>query len=468
MTSGQNAIDIALAHDDPRDVVEAVKMAVATELQGLSARFEVRRTEYFNHGYVPDLVAWWGPRDEDCREVFLRFDAAAESLAEDVQRLEDERPMFFSLQPRSRGEITGGVKAALELSPHVLITTSPAIEELVGAPGESFEELVTTAIVQGGRGVVDQALATAVRRTGAEGVSAAATTDLAKTSEAVSTLREVLWDEPALRVEKYLQTLWVAGGGVLDDFPGHQGLVLALSSEDIVSMLRFLFKQPAVSDVAFWQRLGERVDLDVLSELRSIEPTANLQSLLNSNLERFQVSFAAADTHEPRMALSAEPFNWLIANGLLHLDGPEFLLQFTADGRAFRGRKPDQALLAVEAVRRRAGGFRVEGLGLDDENLVITVEAKGHDDSSASTLFDDLASAIGSSPGVRSLHIRYGGHSMICHFDRRIVDVEDGRASLSDVGLVAATVLTPIDHAVRNQLAVFLGTDRSVGTLDFS
>lgn len=468
MTSGQDAIDVALAHDDPRDVIEAVKMAVAEEIQGLSPRFEVRQTEYFNHGYVPDLVAWWGPRDEDRRDVFLRFDAAAEGLAEDVKRLEDERPMFFSLHPRTRDEIGSGVMTALESSPHVLVTTSPAIDELSGAPKESFEELVTSAVIQGGRGVVDRDLATAVRKSGAEAVTAATTTDRARTSEAVSTLREVLSDEPALRVEKYLQTLWVAGGGILDEFPGNQGLMLDLSSEDIVSVLRFLFKQPAVSDVAFWQRLGERVDLDVLSALRSVEPTANLQALVNSNLERFQVSFAAADAHAPRMALSAEPFSWLIVAGLLNLDGPEFLLQFTADGRAFRGRKPDQPLLAVEAVRGRAAGFRVEGLGLDDENLVITVEAKERDDSSSSTLFDDLANAIGSSPRVRSLHIRYGGQSMICQFDRQVVDVQDGRASLSDVALVAATVLTPLDEAVRDQLADFVRAGRSFGTLDFS
>lgn len=466
MTSAQAAINAALAHQDPRDVVEAVKQAVAQELEGVSPRLEVRATDYFNHNYVPDLVAWWGPKDEDRREVFLRFDARAEGLVDDIRRLEPERPMFFSLEPRSNDEVGEPVRAALQSSPHVLVTSSPAVDALSGALDGSFEALVTTAVVQGGRGLVDLDVATAVRRSGADGVSAAVATDSARTLEAVKTVRRVLSDEPAVRVEKYLQTLWLAGGGALESYPGDQGLALDIGIDDIGSLLKFLFRQPAVTDLAFWQRLGERVDLDTLAGLGSIEPAPNLQALIQSNLERFQVSFASADPQEPRMAWTQQPFNWLITGGLLSLEGPEFLASFTTDGRSFRGRKAEHPLLAIEAVRGRAAGLRVEGLGLDHENLVITVETKDHEGRSDPSVFDDLASAIGRSPRVRSLHVRAGGRSMICHFDRRVVDVDDGRAQLPDVAVVAASVLTQLDPTVREELAEFLRVGPMAGRLE--
>ena len=155
MNAGQEAINAALGHSDPRDVVEAVKSAVAKELETVNSRLEVRATEYFNHGHVPDLVAWWGPRDEDRREIFLRFDAASQAMAQDITRLDLERPLFFSLEPRSREDVAPEVLVALESSPHVLLTGSSAVDALSGAPEDSFESLVTTSVVQGGKGLVE-------------------------------------------------------------------------------------------------------------------------------------------------------------------------------------------------------------------------------------------------------------------------------------------------------------------------
>jgi hypothetical protein len=454
--NGQSGIDEALSHGRPQDMVEGVKEAVARELERVSSSFEVRTTSYFNHSYVPDLVAWWGQGDDDKREVFLRFDGAQDSVAEDVQTLETSHPLFFSLTPHQREEVSDPVLNALETSPTVLLTDAVGMDALAGAAGQTFEELVSATVVKGGRGFVDEARALEVRSATAEGVAAAVGADRTETLRAILSMRDVLAEPSATRIEKYLQTLWLAGGGAISQYPGDQGGVLDIGSADVLRLVRFLFTQPEVARHDFWKRLGERLDTEALESLISVPYNANLQWLVQTNLTRFEVSQVIVDNKPPRLADVAEPFRWQVVGSLLELEGPGFDMRFTTDGRHFRGRAAEHSLLSISALASRVEGLRVERLTLDEGRIVHTLAAKD-DESDAAPSLDEFASSVGADAKVRSVGVRlHGGKDATCFFDRRLTDVDTGMAALGEVGSVAAALLVAIDQEPAFQLAIFL------------
>ncbi len=465
MTAGQAAIDAALAHGDPQDVTEAVKEAVAQEISEVNADISVHKTAYFNHSYVPDLVAWWGPRDEDHREVFLRFDAADPQLANDIERLDTDHPMFFSLARRRAEETSTDVTEALSRHRQVMVTGADALDALAGTPADSFESLVSTAIVQSGRGLIDGEEASKARADTADGIEAALLADEPRTRTAVSTAKRVLMDAASRRVEKYLQMLWLAGGGELDAYPGTTEASLDVGAEDVGGLVRLVLRSDVVDNPEYWRRLGSMVTLDVLEGLGAVEPSANLQRLVDSNAERLQVSYAAASRHDPRLGSANGAFQWFVAESRLRLDGPQWTISFTDDGRHFRGLKRDQALISVDEVMRRSTNYAIEAVGLDDENLVITVEPKDGARKGDGVAVEQLAEAIGSTPRVRTVTVRNGAPITV-EFDRLVAGIERGRISLPLLAEVALDLMTKSSQEEREGLRAQLGAGASSGLFD--
>ena len=220
MKAAQRAIDEALGRSDLRDVTDSVKAIVARTIGDVDKSLEVKKTEYFNHSYIPDLVTWWGSDDSDYREVFLRFDSADPNLALDVERLNGDQPMFFSLKSRSAEEVTPQLTEALASHPQTMVTTADGIDALTGSIPGSLDALLSTTVVQAARGFIDDAKATKVLSDTHEGINGALSADELRTRAAISITQDVLEESVSRRFGRYFQLLWLAGGGTLDSFPG--------------------------------------------------------------------------------------------------------------------------------------------------------------------------------------------------------------------------------------------------------
>ena len=464
MSTGQQAIDAALAHGDPQDVTESVKEIVAKEIAEVNPELEIRKTDYFNHSYVPDLVAWWGPQDADYREVFLRFDSADRHLALDIERLNQDHPMFFSLRSRRAEEASSEVSVALSQHRQVMVTGADAVDELAGSAPGSFENLVLTSIVKAGCGLVDKNQAQKAREDTHDSIKAALLCDESRTRAAVMTTSAILTDSASQRIEKYLQMLWLAGGGELESFPGGTDAGLVAGAQDVEGLVRLILSGDVGDSLEFWRRLGSMVTLDVLEKLTTVEPHPNLRHLVNANVARLLISYAVASEHEPRLVNAHSSFDWLIVDSRLCLDGPEWTITFADDGRRFRGVSKDHRLLAVEEVTRRARGFPIEAVEFDDEALVITVEPKDPDGLLFDGAVDGLAEAIGRPALVRSVTVRNGAAIMV-EFDRLVASIRQGKMALPQLAEVAVALMTASDDTEMAELMRFLTPRPEEGSL---
>lgn len=441
MTAAQAAITDALQHAHPQDAADAVKEVVAREISEVDSALTVRKTTYFNHTHVPDLVAWWGSDDKDCREIYLRFDATDAYLASDIERLEAQQPLFFSLQSRRVLDAPPEVTGALERHRRTMLTGADAIEALTDTPSESYEALIATAIVQSGRGLIDEDEALNARESTTGGVEAALLTDEDRTREAVSTTRRVLNESASQRFDRYLQLLWLAGGGELGRYPGTTSVEFETSAEDTGSLLRLLLRNETIDNDEYWRRLGSMATLRILESLGNVENNANLQKFINVNADRLSVSYASAARQDSELGHSNQSFLWRIAGSRLCLSLAEWVLNFVDDGRSLRGVKRDHPLLSIEEVRRRAVNFPIEAVRLDDESMFITVERKRTSSLTSGATVGQRAEAIGDQARVRTVTVR-NGSSITVEFDRLIAGLERGRVPLPQLAEVSVALLT--------------------------
>lgn len=470
MTRIQEILETDEVGRDPAEIADRVKESIAGEIAGVDRTLVVKKTEYFNHTYIPDLVVWWPNGGNGHREVFIRFDSGEGALAEDIERLRGAGPMFYSLSSRVSAEVSPKVTRVVAQNPTVLVTNSDAVVALGGTPPGSFEAMLSGAVIQQGRGLVDRDAAMSLRSAGTTGVAAALRTDYDETKDALLTARKLLSHSEATRVEKYLQMLWLAGGGDLDRYPGDQSLELQIGRPDVLNLIRLLLQGEYETDLSYWQRLGTLIDLGLIEELGSVEAGENFQSLIQANLERFRVSRARVTTHAGRLAAVRESFAWSVKSGRLVLSAPRWSAEFADDGRAFAHLKRDRVLPSVEDVKDRAVGLKVEELALDDDSVFITVEPKERDDASERIGIDDLLRSIHGMARVRAITVLQRSKIRI-EFDRGVASSDDTKVPLSDFAMAAVALLVPHFGQELDDLRIFLDSthDRpphSLGTGD--
>jgi len=100
-----NEVRAALETLHPSDAADRVHHLVANALRRLDAGAEIKRTNYFTHTIVPDLVLRWGPEDSRReRHVHLRFTVDRESFAQDLDLLGSDSPLFLGMTDQGVGE----------------------------------------------------------------------------------------------------------------------------------------------------------------------------------------------------------------------------------------------------------------------------------------------------------------------------------------------------------------------------
>ncbi len=156
------AVREARAKTRDADVIAGVKKAVADELTRLDSTLKITKTEYFNHSYIPDMVATWrenGKPQE--RRVFIRGSLSTVVASEDVEALSDQNPLLISLGDES-GRVMKELRAQLPKTTRTLATEVSATARIntLEAPSEQEAQLsglVRANIVRGGRGLLTDA-----------------------------------------------------------------------------------------------------------------------------------------------------------------------------------------------------------------------------------------------------------------------------------------------------------------------
>jgi hypothetical protein len=313
----------ALAIERPQDSVESIKSTVIAELQALDPRMRLKTTEYFNHSYVPDLVASW-PSDPASSEryIYLRLNSEAERLLEDIELVQENHPIIFGLDETRRASDNGPERLEqTSRDTNTLITDAWGVERFIPDPSSRFLRLVATAVAQGGRGILDRPAAANASNSLAQGFEGALHTRELPTKRAVGTIATLLNERHAGRITRLLQAVWIGAGGRLEDFPWQRSLVGDVADD----ALQFLLEYDDIVDQSFWRRLGRLVTVAQLARLDLPSGSGNLDRLVQSNLDLLWARSCRVRSEDDRLSpeIRSELF-WFIDSHLLGLKGAGF------------------------------------------------------------------------------------------------------------------------------------------------
>ena len=438
----------------PDSAIHDITEEACKTLERIDPRARLRRTGQFNHSFLPDVVADWpGSSERPVRPVYLRFDLSP-ALVDDIQLLAGDGPLFLALTDSngSAANLSDSLRTELAEQRRTLAARPDALEAIADTPARNLiSRLVSTAFVQGGRGLLEREDAERVLSSADNAYESAQRLNRSELIQPLAVLNDTFAGSVATDAVKTLHMLWWASGGSPEQFPDSSGLLFDVGNDDIVRFLNYLFEQDAIDDASFWQRLGQRISAPILLQLGSAGPTANLQRLIEQNLVRLRFKAAAAEVLEQRMSPLGAEFWWYVARDALVLAGSEFELTFVTDGRHFNSRSGGLPL-SPDEVKRRVENLQVESVEIDDERRVIGIRAKDSSDGSIGVpSVDDLLR--GEQGSVTEVTVRLpDGPRLRCNYDRSSAFIDDGEVSLASMARFSSRLLLHLDRSIWTEL----------------
>ncbi|WP_433325732.1 hypothetical protein [Spirillospora sp. CA-294931] len=385
--SGQfgTALRHALEFDSPDRRIDSLKTSVSNVLRSGDPSVRVRKTEYFNHTFVPDLVLTW-PEEKRERLVFLRTNPNPEWLAADLKVIASSHPIMFTLDDfgsEHGSSAHEGLMAAAKEA-RALITEPDAIEEFV-SPRTPITAVLTHAVIRGGLGLVDEQTARGATESAIAGLSAAESLEAGPIRSALAAAEGMLDDEQASRLSRLYQVVWEGKGGSPENFPSSRKLAGPITGKDLSLILATLTSE----DVQFWRRIGRSIGLEQVVAIGP-ESGPNLGRLVQANLDRLEARGArvfgqsTSDSEEQQA-------NWGVEKGCLALHGDGWIAYFAARSNEL---PPSEARRGV-AVNTLIDGIRQLNVRMTDvkvqqANFAISIEAVGDADVVDSPDFGQL------------------------------------------------------------------------------
>lgn len=454
----ETAFADALDDLDADRLTRRVKTLVSDELAALGTRVDIRHTDYFNHTFVPDMVvAWDDAGDRHQRDVFLRFEMASASVAADVERLADRRDSaFIGIRTRrGDGDALAAVTSAAANTPMALVTEASALGALRPRSHRPFSGVISDAFIRAGKGVVDRFRASELEDQAGRAYEAATSHAEEPLGKALQVLRRSLQQDAAVRVEHFLQFMWVGYGGDLEEFPGDPSLGTIVFGTELSRLLDQVLSGPEIEEPAFWRLLSDHLALERLEELGDVASSENLQRLLGSAADRVKAHVMATARTGGELPLEM-PFRWAIKDGLVQLADHEFTLRFAKDRRRFRGVPADQAAPRLTSVRGRLTGMTLSEMDISTSDLDMDVRAKGAPRAADDPMFAELPD------DSRVRRVRFptpsSGQYLQADFERRMVDTvdDDPPLALREVAIAgyralyesSKSTLTRLDRAL--------------------
>ncbi len=411
-------IGAALDLDRPDESVDRVKAAVIAELQALDPQLHIKSTDYFNHSYVPDLVASW-PQHSGAGEryIYLKFNGQLDYLFEDIELVKDNQPIIFGLESTPKADDTERQRLTdTSHETNTLLTDADGVEALISQRSNRFFELVASALAQGGRGLLDEPAAIETARSLNTGFEGARRTELGSTRRAADILDTYL-DRPfASPMIGLLQAIWLGSGGSIENFPGRQDLVSGIAD----NALQFLLELDPIDDSDFWARLARRVPFDQLVRLDLPAGSVNLDRLMRVAAKSYGARYCRVRS-EQRTLFDADrpPAFWFVDRRLLGVKGFGFAA-YVSDHianlkpvAAQRGR----AIPLPVLLGKVAEGASLTELELSVGKRAIRYSSRDQSDITQDDTLDQLARSLNRAPAVLSAAITmHNNERLHCDF----------------------------------------------------
>lgn len=300
-----------LTGDDPARNVESIKNAVITALQSSDETLRIRSTEYFNHTFAPDLVLRWDGVKEE-RQVFLRTNTNTQYLREDVEVISERMPILMPLSPLGN-QIYAEELERESANARTLVTDPDSLHTFsTGRQKRPVLGLLSQAVLQGGRGLVDQRRARSTSDAVSRGFAAAQRAEPDPTRGAVEATEKLLDPSHADRLNRLLHAVWLGSGASPASFPGATGITPDLDAEG----LKLLLEIAVSEDEEFWHRIGSGVSLSQLCNIDLPASSENLQRLVRANLDHFQAKSCRVSDNLTESQYGSEP-RWFTHGGIL-------------------------------------------------------------------------------------------------------------------------------------------------------
>ena len=435
--------------DNPSKNISAIKNRIVNQLRASDEKLRIESTDYFNHSYAPDLVLRWSSDEGDQgRKVYLRTNADVDYLLEDVGIICRTHPILMPLKALGQFADRNGPLAEKSANTGTLVADPSAIqaftEERKGYPVIS---LLSRAVLQGGRGLVDAERARGAGEKVNSGFDAAQRAAAEPIRQAMEITDSILDAAHAEQWARLFQALWLGTGAPATGFPGAVNQSVTLDPE----ALQLLLDVAATKDSSFWRRIGAGLTLECLLEVTASGESDNLQLLVLSNMDRLRArACRLIPNHErPDQNLIQR---WFVGKGLLGLQGAGFLAFFSTASlpdsgfpRAVTGQRVDVAELLERArlSRARIGELELEAAGGETVNYKNRARSDVADDS----FLQDLGALLGRQMSVRSATtlLGFGTRHLRCDFTTRTANGRTvAKYSLSELISNAVSLLWPL------------------------
>jgi hypothetical protein len=334
------AVRAARERGRPEDVIAGVKNAVADEMRRLDPALKIKKTEYFNHSYIPDLVAIWH-EDGKARErpIYIRGSLRAVVAGEDVDALSDQMPLLIGLGDERKkvlDELRGQLpKTTRTLATEVSVTSqikSPSEDDVADA---HLSDLVRTNLVRGGRGLLADVDA---KRIGA--VEGDEPVEALKAFN--KTVRRLFVGDTADRLTRTV--------GLLQDFfdesPSSETLSQLrdepLTDVELRVVLPYVLKRAEdVRQPEVWEVLSSMLTLERIESMSLSLMDLDLTPLIRPSVRNLVAGKSAVFLNSDEISeeeKDALPVGWRVRNGRLAADVHRWVLWLGSNGRKLRGR----------------------------------------------------------------------------------------------------------------------------------
>ncbi|MFI2509975.1 hypothetical protein [Streptomyces sp. NPDC018972] len=430
------ALRDALYDPNPGSSVRRTKELVIRELQDVDPRVEIKNTEYFNHTFSPDLVLSWPDASKHSkhskRYVFLRLPDSPQYFAEDVELVSELHPIVYGLDGGMDLSASLNAVSSFSRENNVLVTDVHGVDRLArNRKTRNVANLVSSALIRGGRGVMDSAGAEEISATVGHGFEAAREADAAVTADAVQALEEYLAPAQSQQMTQFLQAVWISSQGQIAGFPGPTELSGEISDESLEYLLHF----DPINDPNFWRALGTTVTVEQLSRLVVSGSPENLQNLVRENLDRLWSRQMKVITGELMVPDDSHSASWTVHRESLCLQGGDYLAYFAQNAANLRHIKSVKGYgLTMDEIRQRSREIHLRELTMKTGVESFTVEAEG----SRRVLETESLSALPPSylkktRVVRATATTAAGQEIHCDFlERDATAVTSARVSLED------------------------------------
>lgn len=372
MTAGESVVEAVRAARESLvfdDQIAKLKRAVSDEMRRIDPGLKIAKTEYFNHSYVPDLVASWregGKLHE--RGVFIRGSLRTVVAANDLKGLEDQAPVLIGISDEPN-ETWEKLRRQVKKSTRSLATEITATSRLRTSMGHSRPEaqlsgLVRANLVRGGRGLLSDSDADTI-------VAVEDKSPKEALESFGETVRELFVGATAKRLSRtagllhafFEDSLSVAALADLEKRP--------LSESELEVVIPFIVSRAAdVSNDRVWSLLGQMLGLETLESMSAALDGLDLSPLVSpvaASLEAGRTgAFFNPDVLTEEEMDSTAP-HWRMRNGRLAADVRRWTLVFGSNGRKVKGRDdgPDarwQSLTPLLREHHSVVGAELRGL----------------------------------------------------------------------------------------------------------